>query len=318
MYNPETIDSELDNISFQLERLREKALSGSALEEIAQAYERLCQLHGYLATFYPGTPQSARSFQLVCRGRRFIYRGTDETLDAPRLNLRQRIVKSFRAFRRYALVSGVMGISSALLAALLVKIQPSLAFSFLDESTLEGVLSGHLWTERVRGMSALASSGIMKNNITVSIMAFCLGLTGGVGTAVLIVANGVHLGGTFAVLAQYQMAGKLFDFVIAHGLLELSIIIVSGGAGLAIGDALIAPGNKSRLDSCRARVREVLDALVFSALALILAGIVEGYVSPYDEVPHAVKVITGIVLGLGYWSMLLFGRLIPIRMRKNV
>ena len=105
--------------------------------------------------------------------------------------------------------------------------------------------------------------------------------------------------------ARYGMAGKLFNFVISHGVLELSIIFVAAGCGIALGDALIRPGLRSRKAALQERARPVTMVVLFSALSLVPAGLVEGFVSPYQTISLPLKVALGLFLGGCYWWVLL-------------
>ena len=80
------------------------------------------------------------------------------------------------------------------------------------------------------------------NNIQVSILAFAAGALLCVVTAFILVTNGANVGvaaGTFAAVGEQP---RFYGLILPHGLLELSAVIVAGGAGLAIGWAIIGPG----------------------------------------------------------------------------
>jgi len=80
---------------------------------------------------------------------------------------------------------------------------------------------------------------LLTNNIVVSFFAFCSGIIFGLGTFYLIGMNGLSLGAFFAFTGQHGLADRLFDFVIAHGCVELSCICIAGAAGAYVGEALI-------------------------------------------------------------------------------
>jgi len=82
---------------------------------------------------------------------------------------------------------------------------------------------------------------IMANNIWVSMVAFSLGVVFGLPVIYVMISNGIHLGGVFGLTQAYGLSGGLFEFVIGHGVLELSIIVAQGAAGLMMGWALISP-----------------------------------------------------------------------------
>src|SRR5207247_2130587 len=82
---------------------------------------------------------------------------------------------------------------------------------------------------------------IFTNNIRVAFFAFAGGVLAGLGTLYVLVANGVQLGAVLGAAQHYGVAGLLLTFISAHGYLELTMIVISGAAGLRLGDALLRP-----------------------------------------------------------------------------
>ena len=303
-----SIRQELNGYERELSLLERQTtgLPINTLQSIALAYQQLCQRYAYLATFYPNTSAAKRTAGLVRYGRRLIYgkrlSSLSESLAPPFL---ERVQRSFAALSGHVALSILLMLLSGVICAALVNVNPSLGWHFLNEQTVAALNSGHLWTEQLRGDSAQGASAIMTNNIKVTLAAYALGITAGVGTAAVLIFNGVLLGGMFAALAHYRMAFALFDFVVAHGVLELSIIAVAGGCGLFIGDALLAPGSLSRKEALQERARATVDLVIFNAGCLVAAGVVEGFISPYAGIPFIIKLTIGVLLGGAYWRLLL-------------
>ncbi|MBH24454.1 MAG: chromate reductase [Myxococcales bacterium] len=126
---------------------------------------------------------------------------------------------------------------------------------------------------------AFFSSYLFTHNIQVTFLAFALGLTFGVGTAVVLVSNGVLLG---ALAAHYHLDGVatfFYAWILPHGVPELLSVFIAGGAGFMLSRALWAPGRRTRRD--RLRVESVAAArLVLGTMALlVVAGVIEGTIS---------------------------------------
>src|SRR6185369_11344692 len=85
----------------------------------------------------------------------------------------------------------------------------------------------------------------------VSLLAFVFGFTYGIGTTIVLFSNGLFIGTVLGLVKVYGMAGKLLAFMAPHGVLELSAIFISGGAGLLISRALLFPGQWRRSDALK-------------------------------------------------------------------
>ena len=137
--------------------------------------------------------------------------------------------------------TGVLMAASAIAGWCLIASFPSLISLVASEAMIEHVESGTLWTDGLINVmpSSLLSAQILSNNIVVSLFAVCSGVLFGLGTFYLIGLNGFMLGAIFAFVHQHGLAQRLFTFIIAHGMVELSVICIAGAMGAAIGDALI-------------------------------------------------------------------------------
>jgi uncharacterized membrane protein SpoIIM required for sporulation len=126
----------------------------------------------------------------------------------------------------------------------------------------------------------VASSGIMTNNIMVSILAFSLGIFGCLGTLFLMFFNGLMLGAVTAAVDRHDVALGFWAFVAPHGVLELPAIFIAGGAGLLLGYAVINPGDATRREALRLAGGEAIKLVMGVAAMLVIAGTIEGFFSP--------------------------------------
>jgi uncharacterized membrane protein SpoIIM required for sporulation len=163
------------------------------------------------------------------------------------------------------------------------------------------VQRGELWTDDLLNVfpSSVLSLQIFTNNIVVSLFAVCLGVLYGLGTFYIIGLNGLMLGGVFAFTAQHGIADRLFQFVVAHGFVELSVVCVAGAVGASLGEALARPGSVTRGAAFQAAVRRGLRLMSVCVVFLVGAGLIEGFVSPDPRVPLAAR----LAIGLGYFLL---------------
>jgi uncharacterized membrane protein SpoIIM required for sporulation len=185
--------------------------------------------------------------------------------------------------------------------AWLVARYPELVSLFASEEMIEHVMRGELWTDGLLNVlpSSVLSVQIFTNNIVVALFTLCLGAAYGLGTVYIVGMNGLMLGAVFAFTARYGLAARLFEFVCAHGFVELSAICIAGAAGLSLGEALARPGRSSRAAAFhRATARAAKLMLVLVAF-LVGAGLIEGFVSPDPSFPLAAR----LGIGLAYFGL---------------
>jgi uncharacterized membrane protein SpoIIM required for sporulation/uncharacterized RDD family membrane protein YckC len=252
-------------------------------------------------------PEAARSAEYL----EAVYSDLHDTIHRParRLRLvllslmRDRVPAAMSAMRVHLLAVTLLFIVAAVTGAWLIYSYPDLIALFAGPQLIATVERGELWTDGLLNVtpSAVLSVSILTNNIVVSFFAFCSGIVFGLGTFYIIGMNGLSLGAIFAFTAQHDLAGRLFDFIIAHGCVELSCICIAGAAGAYLGEALIRPGERTRAEAFRAAAAESIRVLAAVTLLLLICGFIEGYVSPDPEVPRWARV----TIGVGYWLFMI-------------
>jgi uncharacterized membrane protein SpoIIM required for sporulation len=161
------------------------------------------------------------------------------------------------------------------------------------------------WWEDLNQANQIGSSQIFTNNIRVTFYAFALGAIVGLGTLYVLAFNGAVFGAILELTYRAGFGNDLLSFVIGHGVIELSCIFIAGGAGLLIGTALLMPGDLSRADALKSRGLEAVRLIVGCIPLLVLAGIIEGFISPAPVNP-AIKFGIGGITGLALYSYLFF------------
>jgi uncharacterized membrane protein SpoIIM required for sporulation/uncharacterized RDD family membrane protein YckC len=232
-----------------------------------------------------------------------IHRPARRAADVLRSLMRDQVPAAMSAMRIHLLAVTLLFIASGVTGFWLVYTYPDLIAMFADPKLIATVERGELWTDGLLNVtpSAVLSVSILTNNVIVSFFAFCSGVVFGLGTFYLIGLNGISLGAIFAFTGQHGLAGRLFDFVVAHGCVELSCICIAGAAGAYLGEALIRPGELTRSESFRLAASAGLRVLLVVTLLLFVCGFIEGYISPDPEVPRWARV----TIGVGYWLFMI-------------
>ncbi|HKZ72958.1 MAG TPA: stage II sporulation protein M, partial [Steroidobacteraceae bacterium] len=210
------------------------------------------------------------------------------------------VVASLRPHIAWVSVLFVLAIASGYW---LVHTYPQLIGLFASPQLIATVERGGLWTEGLLNVvpSSVLSLQILTNNVVVSLFAWSAGVLFGLGTFYIVALNGLMLGAVFAFTAQHRLADDLFRFIVAHGTVELSVLVLSGAAGAAVGEALVRPQLASRGASFRVAALRSGKLLFAGVLLLIGCGFIEGYVSADPDVPLSARV----AVGAAYWLVML-------------
>jgi uncharacterized membrane protein SpoIIM required for sporulation len=155
---------------------------------------------------------------------------------------------------------------------------------------------GKLWMDSIVGIEPMASSNIMQNNISVTILAFAGGMTAGICTTFLLWTNGLHIGAIATLVGKYHLAYPFWAFVFPHGSLELPAIFISGGAGLLLAKAIVFPGQYRRRDQLKLLGGKAIQLMFGVVPMLFMAGIIEVFFSPSPVVDASLKYLVGTVL----------------------
>jgi uncharacterized membrane protein SpoIIM required for sporulation/uncharacterized RDD family membrane protein YckC len=189
----------------------------------------------------------------------------------------------------YVLVAFALFIVPAAVGYVMIRERPGLAEEVVSpvmvgraEQAAERQAEGRGYAEAEGDERPVIAAAIIGNNIQVSFGVFVGGLTCGLLTGWLLFANGMMLGLGFGLFKNYGALGYLTTFVAAHGVLELTAIFISAGAGFRLAKAIIAPGDRTRKDALviEGRVAVLMVGAVVTLLAI--AGAIEGLLSTSD------------------------------------
>lgn len=143
-----------------------------------------------------------------------------------------------------------------------------------------------------RAYSPAASARIITNNVKVTILAVAGGATAGIGTLYIIGFNGIDVGATAALYAHRGFGYDFWATIAPHGVIELSAIQIAGAAGLILAAGLVRPGRLRRADAFTANARRTGTLALGVAALLVVAGTIEGFVSP-QRLPAETRIAVG-------------------------
>ena len=244
---------------------------------------------------------------LVIRAHGRIYRAESHGWKRVLLFFTQELPQTFRRTWRYTLLSfsvfalfgffGFIGTRNDPEFSELVGVDPTFREMNIETKTR--------WWETLNNQNQVGASAIITNNIQVTIYTFAFGALCGLGTLFYLAYNGANIASVLALTYRAGFGSDLVTFMVGHGVIELSCIFISGGAGLLIGSAMIMPGNMTRADALKTRGMEAVRLMMGVAVLLCVAGIIEGFISPAPinpRIKYTIAALTGVTL----YSYLLF------------
>jgi len=274
-------------------RRRGGRLSADDVEELGRLYRRSTSDLAIARRDFPDDPLTRYLEQLVGRAHPAIYRRAAGDPAAPLRFFATGFPRAFRESWRYtalAFALFLLPLAAAFVATQLDPINGRIIVA--SRPFVERVERGESWLDVDEATRSLMASFIMTNNIQVAFLAFAGGTLFGLGSVLVLVWNGLSIGAVAGLANVYGLGPRLADFVAAHGGIELSVIFIAGGAGLRLGDALLAPGLLPRRQSLARAARQAVRLLFGCVPLLVVAGLLEGFVSP-SPLPTALKLAVG-------------------------
>jgi uncharacterized membrane protein SpoIIM required for sporulation len=137
------------------------------------------------------------------------------------------------------------------------------------------------------------------NNVSIAFRTFAGGVVFGVGSVLVILFNGLLIGGLAGHAVNAGYGETFYPFVIAHGSFELTAIVLAAVAGLRMGLALVRPGALSRSSMLSHETLRSVPILYGMTVMLIIAAAIEGLWSPARAIAPPVKY----AVGAGLWTL---------------
>ncbi len=271
--------------------------------ELGRLYRSASADLGMARRRWPGDPVVRRLEDLVGKARPLVY-STPERDDT---------LLGFFTHRYWARVVQRPGLLALAWALLLIPAALATAWAMHDPAAASGVLPEQFQEvgsgpaggiPESAGIRSVFTTSIFTNNISVTFKAFAGGVLAGLGTAYILVYNGLILGVIAGLVFKAGSGESFVELVAAHGFLELSCIAVVAAAGLRLGVALIDPGPRPRADAFIKAAREGVEIALGTMPWLVLAGFIEGFFTPED-----LGALTDVIVGLGlaglYWGLVI-------------
>lgn len=258
-------------------------------DEVASRFIELTDDLSYARTFYPGSKTETYLNQLTSF--KFIRLYKNQKLSRGRFRnfwLKEipLLVAEHNRQLLYSLLFFSIGIFIGIFSATNDETYPRLIMGdeYLNR-TIENIEKGDPMAIYKSYDASSSFLFITTNNIKVSFFAFVAGVFISTGSIFLLLNNGIMLG---AFQYFFYQKGLLLTSVLSiwvHGTLEITSIIIAGGAGIVLGNSILFPGSYPRGVAFRKGAADGLKIVISLVPFFVFAGFLEGFVTRHTFMP---------------------------------
>ncbi|PKM93646.1 MAG: hypothetical protein CVU84_14875 [Firmicutes bacterium HGW-Firmicutes-1] len=278
-------------------------LSAKELKDYLNLMKRVSHHLAYSRTHFTGSPLCQYLNDLSVRAHNHLYVVKKSNLKEFSNYFANGFAKRLKDNKHYIIAAFFIFMFGFILSYILVQNDVQNAGFFLPEEYIQLTdwdLADSEWEEE---QFFFLSSYVTINNIGVSIKAFVYSITAGILTTYILFFNGALLGALTSLVTQNSShILNYWALILPHGIIELSAIFISGGAGLKVGKSLLIPGQYKRKDAFIKSAKEAVMLMPGIILMLIMAGLIEGFLTP-ARLPMLYKLIFA---GITAIAMLLY------------
>lgn len=288
-------------------------------DEMASQFTELVNDLGYAKTFYPHSKVTTYLNGLASRIYLGIFRNKKEKSSRIWQFWKTELPLVFRKHHRVVFYAFLIFILFALMAAFSAAYDRDFVSGILTpgyvEMTEDNIAKGDPFGVYKDEDQFNMFVRIAVNNIRVSFLVFIFGFLLSVGSVWLLLTNGVMVG---AFQYFFFAKGLGWDSVLViwiHGTLEISSIILSGAAGIIVGNSILFPGTLSRKRSLLNGAKAGLKILIGIIPLLMLAAFLEGYVTRYTSMPKPISIS---ILAISFVFIVWYVGIYPILLEKRL
>jgi uncharacterized membrane protein SpoIIM required for sporulation len=224
--------------------------------------------------------------------------------------LRRSVTHTFPAavwHARWAIaVSAALFVAAFAAVAIWLTVTPAAYEAALPEDLREAYLERDFEAYYSSEPGTAFAARVFTNNAGVGALAFGTGIALGIPTVLVLLLNGANVGVAAGLFHAAGDPGHFWGLILPHGLLELTAVFIAGGAGLRLGWAIVAPGDRTRREALADEGRRSVVIVIGLVAVFAVAGALEGYVTPAPW-PTWARVGTGAAVWAAICAYLVVG-----------
>lgn len=270
----------LEAFSLIINKKGVKTLHSEDVVKFLQIFRHCSNNLAYATTHYPKSNIVSYLNSLVSKCHNHVYAVKKISFSSLRKYITYDFTMLLKKYKWFVISSFSFFALGVILSMILVLINVNNARMFLPQDLISTIKNGNSGPKQWN--YPLMSSYIMVNNISVSLKAFVMGITLGIGTIYVLFFNGALLGALTVLVYTYGNPINYWSLILPHGIIELTAIFISGAAGLMIAKGILLPGEYSRKHALIKGAKESISLIIGVIFMLIIAGIIEGFFTPLN------------------------------------
>lgn len=288
-------------------------------DEMADRFTELVNDLGYSKTFYPHSKVTHYLNGLASRIYLSIYQNKKEESSRIARFWKTELPLVVRKHHRILLYSFIIFTAFAVMAAF---------SSAHDDTFVRGVLGDQYVDMTEENIEKGDPFGVYKNedeldmflaialnNIKVAFLCFVMGFFLSLGTVWVLFKNGVMVGAFEYMFFAKGLGWPSVLVIWIHGTLEISAIIISGAAGIILGNSILFPGTHKRLDSLKQGGKDGIKIMIGLVPIFIAAAFLEGFITRHTSMPMPLSIS---ILAASAIFIVWYFVIYPIRLHRKL
>jgi uncharacterized membrane protein SpoIIM required for sporulation len=264
-------------------------------DELALQFITITDDLAYAKTFYPKSKITAYLNGLASKFHQSIYKNKKEKKGRFILFWKYELPLLFKKHERLLLYSFLFFFIFSLVGALSAKYDDTFVRLIMGDRyvnmTNDNIAKGDPFGVYKKEGPFFMFFAIAANNIYVSFYTFVLGFFVSIGSVFSVLRNGIMLGSFQYLFFSHGLGWQSVLVIWIHGTLEISAIVISGAAGLVLGNSILFPKTFKRIDSLKRGAKDGTKIIVGLIPVFIIAAFLEGFVTRHTEMPAWLSIL---------------------------
>jgi uncharacterized membrane protein SpoIIM required for sporulation len=280
-------------------------------DELAERFISITDDLAYSKTFYPNSKTTEYLNKLAAGFHQSIYKNKKESTNRIILFWKMELPLLFKKYHRQLFYSLIFFFIFFLIGVISAKYDNNFVRLIMGDDyvnmTNDNITKGDPFGVYKSGNSFGMFYSIAKNNLYVTVFNFVSGIFFSIGTIYVLITNGIMLGAFEYLFISKGLGIQSILVVFIHGTLEISTIIIAGGAGLVLGNSIIFPKTYKRTDSMKKGAMDGMKITVGILPIVVVAAIFESFVTRHTEMPLwlSVSILSGSLLFI-IWYVIIY------------